>query len=215
MGGELLSLAKENNIPFIELPNTGIQPRSALGFSIKAFLKFMGEEDGLVEISKLATVLNPIDFEKEGQTLAKKLKNSIPVVYASSRNLSLACIWKIKLNETGKIPAFYNVFPELNHNEMTGFDVVDSTRDLSNKFYFILLKDTEGDIRILKRMETLEKLYKDRNLKVESIELKSGDIWYKIFSSLVFGDWVSYYIAMEYGLDPDQVPMVEEFKKLI
>ncbi|MEK7190512.1 MAG: bifunctional phosphoglucose/phosphomannose isomerase [Patescibacteria group bacterium] len=215
IGGKLLELAKENNVPYIKLPDTGIQPRSALGFSIKAFLKFIGEEEELKKLTELATVLNPIDFEKEGKILAEKIRNHIPVIYASDRNLSVAYNWKIKLNESGKIPAFYNVFPELNHNEINGFNVKDSTRELNNKFYFIFLKDTEDDPRILKRMEVTEKLYQDRNLPTRTLELTGENIWFKIFSSLVLADWAAYYTALQYGLDPQQIPMVENFKKLI
>ncbi len=215
VGGKLLSLAKENNVPYVELPNTGIQPRMALGFSIKAFLKLTGEEEELKNISELATTLNPTNFEENGKLLAQKLKNYVPVIYTSNHNSSLAEIWKIKLNETGKIPAFYNVLPELNHNEMTGFDVRDSTKELSNKFYFIILKDLRDNPKILKRMDVLEKLYKDKNLQVETIELNNKNIWLKIFSSLVLADWIAYYTALEYGLEPEQVLMVEEFKKLI
>ena len=43
-GGELLQLAKKNNLPYVQIPDTGIEPRSALGFSIKAMLKLIGEE---------------------------------------------------------------------------------------------------------------------------------------------------------------------------
>ena len=227
-GGELLKLAKENNIPYIEMPNTGIQPRMALGFSIKAFLKLLGEENELKNISELAVNLNPTDFEEDGKALAQKLKNYIPVIYASNNNSSIVYNWKIKLNETGKIPAFYNVLPELNHNEMTGFDVKDSTKELSNKFYFIILKDKKDNPKISKRMSIIEKLYKDRGLQIETIELPARnafsiadaggngkDTWHKIFSSLVLADWTAYYTALEYGLEPEQVPMVEEFKKLI
>lgn len=218
-GGKLLSLAKKHNVPYIELPNIGIQPRLALGFSIKAFLKLLGEDKELEEISKLAKNLNPKDFENEGKILAKKLKNYVPVIYSSSRNLSLSYNWKIKLNETGKIPAFYNVLPEMNHNEMTGFDIQDSTRELGSKFYFILLRDEADNPKILKRMIIQEKLYKDRGLKIMTIELNGKDkekyLWHKIFSSLVLADWVAYYSALAYDLEPEQVPMVEEFKKLI
>jgi glucose/mannose-6-phosphate isomerase len=214
-GGKLLALAKENNIPYIELPDMKTQPRAALGLSIKAFLKFMGEEDELKKITELATTLAPGDYEDNGKMLAEKMKNYIPVIYSSNNNSSIIYNWKIKLNETGKIPAFYNVFPELNHNEMTGFDIKDATRELSSKFYFIILKDTKDDPRIFKRMMVLEKLLKDRNFKVEILELGGTDTWHKIFSSLILADWVAYYTALQYGLEPEQVPMVEEFKKLI
>lgn len=215
VGGKLLELAKENNVPYIELPNTGIQPRMALGLSIKAFLKVIGEDTELEKISQLSSILDTSVYEEEGKKLAQKIKNCIPIIYTSNNNLSIAYNWKIKLNETGKIPAFYNVLPELNHNEMTGLDVNDSTKELSNKFYFIILKDTEDNPKILKRMQILEKLYKNRSLKVETIEMKEKNIWLKIFSSLILADWMAYYTALEYGLEPEQVPMVEEFKKLI
>jgi len=217
IGGKLLSLAKENNIPYIQLPNNGIQPRMALGLSVMAFLKFIGAEAELKKINKLVTTLNPAKYEKKGQTLAEKIKNHIPVVYATNRHLSLAYVWKIKINETGKIPAFYNIFPELNHNEMTGFDVKDSTKELSDKFYFLILRDPADNPKILKRMKVLEKLYQNRHLPMEIIELEGKEkySWFKIFSSLILADWVAYYLALQYGLEPEQVPMVEEFKKLI
>jgi glucose/mannose-6-phosphate isomerase len=213
-GGKLLSLAKENNIPYIELPKKVSQPRWALGFSTKAFLKII-EEKELIEISKLGSTLDTSLFEEQGKELAQKIKNCIPIIYTSERNLSIAYNWKIKLNENSKIPAFYNIFPELNHNEMTSYDVKDSNKELSNNLYFIFLKDEEDDKRIIKRMEVLEKMYLNKNLKVEVVELEQKNSWHKIFSCLVLADWVSYYTALEYGIDPEQIPMIEDFKKLI
>ncbi|MCM2339070.1 MAG: hypothetical protein NDI62_01290 [Burkholderiales bacterium] len=215
-GGKLLSLAKENNTPYIELPNTGIQPRMALGLFTKAFLKIMKVENDLKQLTTLENNLNPKSFEEKGKALAEKIKNFVPVIYTSNKNTSLAYIWKIKLNETGKIPAFCNVLPELNHNEMTGFDMNNLTKELSSKFYFIILKDKNDNPKIIKRMEVLEKLYKDRNLSVETIELEDEkEIWEKCFSALLLADFTAYYTAIGYGSDPEQVPMVEEFKKLI
>jgi glucose/mannose-6-phosphate isomerase len=213
-GGKLLELAKENNAPYIQLPVKVSQPRWALGFSTKAFLKIIDEKE-LEKINELAYTLDTSLFEEKGKELAKKIKNCVPIIYASERNLSVAYNWKIKLNENSKIPAFCNTFPELNHNEMTAFDVKDSTKELSEKFYFIFLKDKGDDERITKRMEILEKMYQSKNLKVEVLELEQENSWHKIFSSLVLADWVSYYTALEYGIDPEQIPMVEDFKKLI
>ncbi len=215
VGGELLKLAIEHKVPYIKLPETGIQPRMALGFSVIALLELLGKKDELLKIRSLVDILKPALLEEEGKKMAEALRDSIPVIYTSSRNLSIAYNWKIKFNETGKTPAFYNVFPELNHNEMTGFDVQDATRGLSDKFYFIILKDRQDDPRISKRMEVLEKLYQDRNLKIKTIELSGEDVWHKIFSSLLLADWAALYTAEGYGVESEQVPLVEEFKKLI
>ncbi len=215
IGGKLLELAQENQTSYVQMPDTGIEPRFALGYSLKALLKILGDEEALKEVSTLAESLKPTDYENQGRVLAEKLKGYVPIIYSSAHNLELAYNWKIKFNETGKIPAFYNRLPELNHNEMTGFDVKESTMGLSAKFHFIFLKDQNDDLRIQKRMAILEKLYKDRGLPVEIIELKGQNVFHKIFSSLVLADWASFYTAEIYGVEAEAVPMVEEFKKLI
>lgn len=215
VGGKLIDLAKKHNLPYIQLPNTNIQPRLALGFSLRALLKIVGDKKGLKESARLAETLKPEKFEKNGKALAQKLIDQVPIIYSSRQNFAIAYNWKIKLNETGKIPAFYNVLPELNHNEMNGFDVQKSTKQLCNKFHFIFLKDKDDHPRVQKRFEILARLYKKRGLLVETVELKGKTAFEKMFSSLILADWVSLFIAEHYGLEAEQVPMVEEFKKLM
>lgn len=215
VGGKLLEKAKEDGVPYIAIPDTGIQPRSAVGFMFRALLKVMGKERELAESGKLVKEFNPPAFEDSGRTLAEKLKNRMPVVYTSVRNEALAKNWRVRFHETGKIPAYYNVFPELNHNEMNGFDAVDATRLLSERIHFVFLRDSEDHPRILRRMEITGKLYRDRSFPVEVVEMRGKTRLEKIFSSVSLADWAAYYTAKQYGTDPEEVPMVEEFKKLI
>jgi glucose/mannose-6-phosphate isomerase len=214
-GGKLLHLAQEHKIPYVQIPDTGIQPRSALGYSLRALLALMGEQEILDETSNLADTLNPKSFHGHGEAIAKRLAGHVPVIYASTRNYGVAYNWKIKYNETGKIPAFCNVVPELNHNEMTGFDVSGSTEHLSEHFYFLFLMDTEDRPQIAKRMSVLFDLFQKRNLRAEKIELLRENLFLKIFSSLVLADWSAYETALHYDLDPQAVPMIEEFKQKI
>ncbi|MBU6415288.1 hypothetical protein KGQ34_03560, partial [Patescibacteria group bacterium] len=200
----------------------GIQPRLSLGFSTKALLKVLNAQEGLDEISRLNAELRPAEFETEGKALAEKLFGKIPVIYSSKKNSAVAYIWKIKLNESAKIPAFANAFPELNHNEMNGFNPQENTAGLSHNFHFVFLEDGEDDIRIIKRMKILAELYQKLGLSVETVVMKNPgenlggmEQFHKIFSSLVLADWVSWYLAKSYGVEAEQVPMVEEFKKLI
>jgi glucose/mannose-6-phosphate isomerase len=146
--GKLLELSKKYNIPFVKLPEPKVQPRLALGFHTKALLKILNREKELKEINELVHLLKPEEFEGQGRELAQKIKNKIPIIYASEKNQAIAYIWKIKFNETSKIPAFYNVFPELNHNEMTGFDVKETTKNLSQNFIFLILFDEEDHHKI-------------------------------------------------------------------
>ncbi len=187
----------------------------ATGFGLKALFAILGETSAGKELELLSKTLSPADFEVEGKNLAAEMQNFVPVIYASSRNASIAYNWKIKFNETGKIPAFWNSLPELNHNEMTGFDVKRSTKGLAEHFLFIFLSDPDDDPRIKKRMRVLEQLYQDRWLAVKRIELKGESLFHKIFSSLLLADWAALYTAENYGVESEQVPMVEEFKKLI
>ena len=119
------------------------------------------------------------------------------------------------INETGKIPAFYNLLPELNHNEMTGFDVAEKTKNLSKNFSWIFIHDDKDHTQIKKRMAVVAKLYKKRGLSVINLKLAGKNKWFQIFSNLLVADWASYYTSQNYGLESEQVPMVEEFKKMI
>jgi len=213
-GGELIDLARASGAPYIQIPDTGIQPRSATGFMFMALLKLMANSKDLSEargLSKIKTTKQ----EQEGKKIAQKLKGGVPVIYASTRNYAVANNWKIKFNENIKIPAFINVVPELNHNEMNGFDTAKGTKKLMQGFKFVFIKDSEDDPRVIKRMVVLEKLYKARGFQVENVILKGKNRLEKIFSSLILADWVSLYLANAYNVDPEPVPMVEEFKKLI
>lgn len=215
VGGKLIDLAKEHDIPYIQMPDTGIQPRSALGFSIMGLLKFIGAEDELGKMLQLSKTLACDMCEEMGKDIAEKLRGRVPIIYSSTQNEAIAYNWKIKFNETGKIPAFYNVFSELNHNEMTGYDVIETTRDLSEKFHFIFLRDADDHPRIQKRMKVCKTLYEERGLPVDVLEFSGESRWHKIFTSILVADWTAYYTSQGYGAESEQVPMVEQFKKLI
>ena len=215
MGGKLITLAQEHRVPYIQIPDTKIQPRVALGFTFKALAKMVGRDDVVERAQKVGGQLSEITetLEAEGKALAEKLQGHIPVIYAANKNYSIAYSWKIKFNETAKIPAFYNLFPELNHNEMNGFDVSDSTRSMCEKFHFIFLRDTVDPSRIQKRMNVLGGQLRARGFLVEEISLGEGAMLDKIFGSLLLADWTALYVAKLYGRDAEQVPMIEEFKK--
>lgn len=212
-GGLLLDYARRDGTPYIQMPQTNVQPRMSLGFGAKAILKALGEERELEEISSCAFSLSLEMAERAGRELAEKIKNKIPVIYASARNNAVAQIWKIKLNEGAKIPAFYNVFPELNHNEMIGFSAGDESRGLSEKFYFIILKDAEDNPLIARRMEITKNVLEKNKHQVEVILMQKGTRFQTMFSSIVLADWVALYCAEMHHIDPEEILMIEDFKQ--
>ncbi len=213
VGGQLLKRAKKDGVPFVALPDTGIQPRSALGFSLLGLLALLGRSKDIALARRIGAQLKKTDAEHRGRNLAKQLRGRVPVIYSSRTNQAIAYNWKIKFNETGKIPAFYNVLPELNHNEMSGFDVKPSSRILADHFVFIFLTDKTDHPNIQKRMSILKRLYEDRGLPVREALIEGKDPFIKVFSSLLFADWTALALADYYGLEPDLVTMQEAFKK--
>ncbi len=211
IGGKLLELARQNSIPYVEMPDWGLEPRLALGLSVRALLKVLGQEEALDAVSKIQLP----DQEATGKKLAEKLRGFVPIIYSSRKNGPIAYSWKVKINETAKKPSFSNVFPELNHNEMAGFHANEVSKILSQNFHFVFLKDSTADPKILKRMEVTAKLFQGQKLNVETVELSGDNVFDKTFSSLQLADWTSYYIAKEYGIDPADISAIEEFKKLI
>lgn len=215
VGGKLLDMAKSANLPYIALPDTGIQPRSALGFSTVALANLLEDQSSLKQLESLREKIQPENLREEGKKLAENLKNFVPIIYSSRRNFAVTYNWKIKFNETGKIPAFFNLLPELNHNEMTGFDIIPQNKNLSDKFKVIMLKDPSDHPQIQKRMDVTKKLYENKGIPTISFDLSGANNAEKIFKSLILADWAAFYTAELYGSESEQVPMVEEFKKLI
>lgn len=211
VGGKLLEIARENKLPLIQLPDWDLQPRSALGLSFMALVKLIGDDKLFAEAEGLSQSLSSGEFEDLGKNLAEKAKGKILVIYSSAKKWAVAYNWKTKINENAKAPAFCNVIPEMNHNEINSFEIP----TLSEKFYFLFLEDSYDHPRVQKRMSVMADLFVQKRLKVEKIRLSGQNHFHKIFSSLILSDWVSFYLAGEYGLDPEQVPMVEKFKGLI
>ncbi|MBI4085832.1 MAG: hypothetical protein HY433_01145 [Candidatus Liptonbacteria bacterium] len=213
-GGKLVAMAEILKLPYAKVPS-GVQPRSALGYMLKATLALMGERQALTDLSKLTKTFRSKSYEKKGKELARKLKGSVPAIYASPRNYSIVYNWKIRFNETGKIPAFYNLIPEMNHNEMSGFDATRSAAPLSRHFYFIFLKDKDDHPQIIKRMDVMRRIFTNRGFRSEVILLGGKNCWEKIFSSIMLADWTSYYTGKQYHAEPEAVKMIEEFKRLV
>jgi len=210
-GGKLAELCQQNKNPWVKIP-TALQPRLSLGYQLAALVKiFMAygllpssADDEFIGLSKK---IIPLQLENETKTFCQKLNRKTPIIYSSDNNQALARIWKIKFNENTKIPAFWNYFPELNHNEMVGWNNIFGT------FHFLFIQDSDDMIRIQKRMELTAQLLKQRGLEVDFIKLVGANPLEKLFWGITLGDWISYHLAIFYGVDPNPVDMVEEFKQ--
>lgn len=214
-GGALEVRCKEAGIPHIKLPipSEGFQPRMGTGFFIAALLEIFINHDMLPDIREevlhdAALVKAQLgEIEKEGEALSKRVAGKTPVIYAPDQLRGLAMVWKIKLNENAKTPAFWNYFPELNHNEMVGFTLPQGA------FFVIMLRDHEDHPRNQKRFALTAELLREKGVEVEILDTKGESVFNRVLMSIALGDFTSYFLALAYGQDPTPVDMVEEFKK--
>jgi len=207
-GGALLTHAKDEGLPYVQVPGD-VQPRNALIYLVRALAALAGRDDLLAALG--AAVFDEAPALASADALAGAVGGAMPIFYASRRNAFFSYLYKINFNETGKMPAFANTFPELNHNEMQAFDT--GAPESAALAHFVLLRDLADDPRIAKRMDVFAALMRERGRGVTEIVLE-GDTR---ASQLARGWFVAHRaaraLALARGVDPESVPLVEEFKK--
>lgn len=211
--GQLRDLALQKNVPFLQIPEC-IQPRCALGY-FYASLHTLLFKLNLISISpnvleNVAPFLEnqQASLEKMGQSLAEISTHALPLIYAPETLKAIARIWKIKLNENAKTPSFFNIIPELNHNEMSGFD------NVHNPFAMIYLHAQTQHPRVTARINVMQKLFGDRFSQFD-VKIDAPDHLCENFAMLLIGDYYSYHLAKVYNTDPTPVPLIESFKKML
>lgn len=216
-GGKVEAMCREHGIPHIKLPIPfpNFQPRVGTGY-------FFGAIFGvLVKLGMVADTCDALvaeaeelsremaSLEERGKKLSKELVGMTPIIYARTTYKAVAMVWKIKINENAKTPAFWNFFPELNHNEMVGFT------NPQGKFFLVLLYDEDIHPQMKKRFEVTAKILEARGIPHEMVSMGEGTVFTKMFRTILLGDWASYYLALQYGVDPTPVDLVEKLKKLL
>ena len=225
-GGKLGKLSKKYDAPLVKIPGPLIPPRLALGEMFAALVQILVNHHILgpeisEEILKIGASLKTEPRrsgakvpENQGKKLAEKIFGKIPIIYASRRFREIGWIWKNSLNETAKVLAICNYFPELNHNETVGFWKINEMQIPNEKLYVIILRDPEDSHpRILKQMEIAKDLIEEEGIKVEFIDMKGKTMLEKIFSTVILGFWTAYWLALEYKVDPTPIKAIEELKR--
>lgn len=209
-GGRLLALAKEHGLSYVEIPK-GTVPRESIVSMTKALLALIGEEELLVTNE---FTFDTAAAEKKGKELSELLADSIPVFYASSRNKVLGELMKIFSNETAKVPAFTNVLPEMNHNEMQGYGSGERAKDLARPIVAVFLEDTTDDERVQRRMRLTKQLLGMQGVRTASVTIPS------LRTEAVLHTWwtthiMCFSLASRYGMDPDNTPLIDSFKEML
>ena len=219
-GGKLKALAEEASVPVFVIDHVS-SPRAALGYGLLpliAFLQQLGFGQKTDEAEEMFTMLEKLlDELKEtvptgsnrAKQLAAKLHGKIAVIYGAGILSEVARRWKTQINENSKAWAFYEVFPELNHNAVVGYRF---PTELASKTFVVLLRCPSLHPRTLLRYQVTGELLEQSGISYQIIDA-SGKASLSQMMSLVFlGDWASYYLAMLYHTDPTPVKSIDYLK---
>ncbi len=217
-GGRLADGARADGVPVIPLPG-GYQPRAAIGYSLVAAL----------EVAALAGVAEPLHTEIDvaaahtealvarwgpeapDDSLAKRLAHSLhgttPQIAGSGLTAPIAYRWKTQFNENAKIPCFAAELPELDHNEIVGWEGAEPGR-----FSAALLDDCDLHPRVRARIELTRQLIEDRAVVAERVQSLGETRIERLVSLVLLGDLVSIYLAALRGVDPARIESLDRLK---
>lgn len=221
-GGKLEEIAASKNYPFIKLPKAE-QPRYAVFYNLVALVTALEaaglvvEADATNQLTEASTFLNESvknwvatvpTAQNEAKKLALEMAGKSPVIYGGSLMAPVAYKWKISFNENAKNVAWWNEYPEFNHNEMIGW----SSHPIEKPYAIIDLRSNLEHPRVQKRFEITERLLSGLRPAAHIVNVQGDTALKQLVWAVAFGDFVTLYTAMLNNVDPAPVDLVEKFK---
>jgi glucose/mannose-6-phosphate isomerase len=228
-GGTLGSLAAKYDIPVVNVPD-GMQPRAAVGVLFGALagiaeaLNVVTDAAAVVEQSANAAQgvidLHTGAADPDGATpdvsddppaleMAREIGDATVVVYGSGPTTIVAQRWKAQINENGKLPAFANSYPELDHNEIVGWEGASA---VGGRWALVELAPSNLSPQLRRRMDVTRELIEGdlvASLRLDAIAVSRAGA---VFELLVWGDYVSVYLALLRSIDPSPVERIQSLK---
>ena len=142
--------------------------------------------------------------------LAERLFGKLPVIYGAGITAEVAHRWKTQINENGKSWAFYEALPELNHNAVVGYQF---PADLAGETFIVLLGSSLLSERIQLRYRITCQLLEQAQVGYQMVDGEGNSPLSQVMSLVLFGDYVSYYLALLYKIDPTPVEAIDFLKE--
>lgn len=222
-GGRLAEEAQKNGVPIFKIFAQEYPPRYALGYSFLGILGLVqracsldllkGKEEEAfksLEIWSSKIAENVSSSRNPAKSLALKLKGKVIVVYGAGFTVSVARRWKSQFNENSKVWAFYEAFPELNHNSIEGYSLPLEAR---GDFFVLMLYSDRLHPRTQLRYKITEVLLKGSDIPYEILQAEGSTPLSQMLNLICLGDYASYYLALLNGKDPAPVENVNFLKK--
>ncbi len=223
-GGTLLEKLKEYKKDHITIPS-GLQPRAALAYSFIPIIKLLEKlsifksDINLWIRSAVKTLEKNRDiFSLEGDVnpvhrLAYRIYKKIPIIYSDNSTMRINAIrLKGQINENSKMLAYCNEIPELNHNEIVGWQ---NNSEIFKDLCVIWLEDSHDNKRNKIRKQITESILNDIEIEQHSIQM-DGDTFQERFLNMIhYGDWLSYWCAIFHKTDPSPVDKIVKLKNIL
>ncbi len=220
-GGTSEALARKARSPFIKVPG-GLPPRAALGYSFFPLLLTLTKL-GLIrnkqkEIKEAVSLLtaradeytSPDPAANRALALAQELKHRIVVCYSSTERFdTVNTRWRGQIAENGKALAFGHVLPEMNHNELVGWKVLENEMQ---EMSVLFLRDKADHARVQIRMGITKEIIGKYTSHITEVWSEGNGLLARMFSLIYLGDWVSYYLAILHEEDPTPVAVINYLK---
>ncbi len=221
-GGAVIERAKERNLVYVQIPG-GMPPRAALGYSLASLLMIAGKV-GILETPASAWSETQSLLEKQTQELADlsgnraldladELTHRLPFIYSGSVLTEAVNLrWRCQINENSKKLAAGNYFPELNHNEIMGWE---ESGERGRDIGVVVLRDQSDPPRVQQRIDVTRVLLADRVGFWTEIHSEGNSELARLMSLVNLGDWVSFYLAMLLDVDPTPIGMINKLKETL
>jgi glucose/mannose-6-phosphate isomerase len=223
-GGRLKQLAEKEGIPVFSIDYPA-PPRAAFPHS---FVPLVGifQKLGLLgdKSADLKTALEVLDrlspdlvetsplAANPAKQLAARLKGRLVVIYAGEMLSEVARRWKTQLNENGKAWAFFELFPELNHNAVMGYEFPVELRD---RVSVILLHSDLLSPRSQRHYEATAELLGKLEIGHKVVGAVGETALAQVMSLVLLGDYVSFYLAMLNETDPTSLFAIDFVKRYL
>lgn len=223
-GGRLAARCSEEGCPLITIPG-GLQPRAALGYSFGVLLRLAStlglasvQNRHLEEAVALVREISRECTEDERQNYAREVAGGIvghlPIIYSGSSLFEAVNVrWRTQLHENAKHPAVGNFLPELDHNEIMGYE--EGPRSLLDQMTVVVLRDSGDHAQVQRRIDVTRDLVARRVAGWREVESRGKGRLARMLSTVHLGDWVSFWLAMRKEVDPSPVDTIEQLKKAL
>ncbi len=222
-GGKLKQLAQSEGIPTFIIDYQA-PPRAAFPHNLiplmSIFQKLGLLADRSADLQEALDVLKNLsrDFiettplaSNPAKQLATRLWGHVAVIYGAEMLTEVAQRWKAQFNENSKAWAFFENFPELNHNAVVGYEFPPEVKE---RIFVLMLRSPSFYSRNLLRYEVTAKLLARASIAYECVEAGGKSALAQILSLVLLGDYASFYLAMLNEVDPtstDAIAVVKQY----